>query len=884
MGNLKYTINPAAPRLLLTPAARAPLKARDDALWHQVHASTEDLLSKSPSEVVDRTTRVDLKLFSLGLVGWLTEEQRYHNHLLACALELAGRSWAGWTNRRYQMLAAAYAFDWLRTGIVSFSASDRRTIAAKILANATWTGKDSEYIDGHSRGNLMAQFVGALAISEGSDIEQAKVLAQLDHALDFWFGASPGAPSAIDVERHYGSGSGKGTGYYFYASWMLWNFLLPVLNGLADKHLNGIAWSRESWMLQQPRYWLHAFDRGDGNYAPVGDTNRLGNPWLHPSRRFAMAALASGLVNSSYRGEMTWLLDRQNAFDPDPPPAYERAIEWALIDRQAIPPKPPQFRETLTLLPDREYHYTSRPDDPAKSSQVWIRAEEFYKTNHAHLDCGSIQLHVEGKACLIDRNYYATSDESADYNGEAHRYFFQQTIAHSGTILVDSGETEPHRARVKPHSGSVPLLDGKGGQRYKQYDHPTKGRIYYPGDARSLVEDGGGNAWRRCERGKGLRWISGEEGKWTHLAASIAPAYATEGATTARVRRADLQWLVIHAGVIWSRPLILILHRVETDDKTNKKVLVLNPGEQGDFEWSAPAGLLGSRNVGSDNPARDGWFVDQFAYVSGGKNYLPTGKMLAAERRAQDTGKLRIEVFPLEQREEDWFPVLLVPKLKGEASPPKAWIVEPDWYGVEFGSMAFRLHKFETRAQVGDLPLPVPQPPEKPMTEQIIDNGDTRTTFTGSWKESGGTQPFGAGSLFAKDEPSEYLWRFTVDPGRYEVFAWWTEWQSRSATAKYEVKTSIETKSFSVNQQANGGRWNLLGVIDSSDLLTVTLAAPADGSSYCADAVRVRSVAEPPEPEPEPEPPAERSPEALDCLRLADRFDELHRQIREGGI
>ena len=52
----------------------------------------------------------------------------------------------------------------------------------------------------------------------------------------------------------------------------------------------------------------------------------------------------------------------------------------------------------------------------------------------------------------------------------------------------------------------------------------------------------------------------------------------------------------------------------------------------------------------------------------------------------------------------------------------------------------------------------------------IIDNGGSGTSSTGTWQVSGGTSPYGANSLWARDGAT-YTWQFASQPaGTYEVY------------------------------------------------------------------------------------------------------------------
>ncbi|MGQ9591091.1 MAG: golvesin C-terminal-like domain-containing protein [Planctomycetota bacterium] len=123
----------------------------------------------------------------------------------------------------------------------------------------------------------------------------------------------------------------------------------------------------------------------------------------------------------------------------------------------------------------------------------------------------------------------------------------------------------------------------------------------------------------------------------------------------------------------------------------------------------------------------------------------------------------------------------------------------------------------------------------------VLDNGAPGTSFTGTWTVSGGANPYppavpGATSLYARSGPT-YTYAFEVPvPGTYDVFAWWTEWPSRSASVPYDIQHFGGTATVTVNQKTNGGKWNLLGTYTFGAAARVTIRAVGSDTT-CADAV-----------------------------------------------
>lgn len=131
--------------------------------------------------------------------------------------------------------------------------------------------------------------------------------------------------------------------------------------------------------------------------------------------------------------------------------------------------------------------------------------------------------------------------------------------------------------------------------------------------------------------------------------------------------------------------------------------------------------------------------------------------------------------------------------------------------------------------------------------EIIIDNGGAGTSYKGTWAASGGTNPYGTNSLWARVATSYYTWSFTpTQDGSYEVYMWWTEFSSRGTAIPVAVTHSLGTADLAVDQQANGGQWNSLGTyrFNAGQTFSVKLFTAGDDSTTCADAVRVVRVSD----------------------------------------
>jgi anthranilate/para-aminobenzoate synthase component II len=129
------------------------------------------------------------------------------------------------------------------------------------------------------------------------------------------------------------------------------------------------------------------------------------------------------------------------------------------------------------------------------------------------------------------------------------------------------------------------------------------------------------------------------------------------------------------------------------------------------------------------------------------------------------------------------------------------------------------------------------------QADVIIDNGGGGTSSTGTWAASGGTTPYGANSLWARDGAT-YTWTMTSQPaGTYEVYMWWSGWSSRATNVPVTIVHRDGSNTINVNQLQNAGKWNSLGQFYFNGTGTVSIRA-AYGStlSTCADAVRFVNV------------------------------------------
>lgn len=130
---------------------------------------------------------------------------------------------------------------------------------------------------------------------------------------------------------------------------------------------------------------------------------------------------------------------------------------------------------------------------------------------------------------------------------------------------------------------------------------------------------------------------------------------------------------------------------------------------------------------------------------------------------------------------------------------------------------------------------------QEASAETIIDNRDSRTSFTGTWQVSSGSNPYDVDSYWSRDG-STFSWIFSpAIAGYHELFMWWTEWSSRSAAVPVDIEHAGATSRVYIDQQQNGGRWNSLGnyLFEAGSSYSITITAQSSPTSTCADAVRL---------------------------------------------
>ena len=136
-------------------------------------------------------------------------------------------------------------------------------------------------------------------------------------------------------------------------------------------------------------------------------------------------------------------------------------------------------------------------------------------------------------------------------------------------------------------------------------------------------------------------------------------------------------------------------------------------------------------------------------------------------------------------------------------------------------------------------------PPPPTGVEVIVDNLDAGFSKLGTWAESSASGEYLASSVVNGTVGNSATWTVNLTAaGNYQVYAWWAASSNRVTNAPYAITTSGGTTTVSVNQQANGGKWNLLGTYGfGAGSASVTLTHPGGSGLWSsADAVRFTPV------------------------------------------
>ena len=140
---------------------------------------------------------------------------------------------------------------------------------------------------------------------------------------------------------------------------------------------------------------------------------------------------------------------------------------------------------------------------------------------------------------------------------------------------------------------------------------------------------------------------------------------------------------------------------------------------------------------------------------------------------------------------------------------------------------------------------PPPPPPPPVGVEVIVDNLTAGFSKTGTWSESSASGEYLGSSVVNGALGNWAKWTANLTAaGNYQVYAWWAAADNRVTNAPYAIAHAGGTATVTVNQQSNGGKWNLLGTYAfNAGAASVTLTHPGGSGVWSsADAVKFTPV------------------------------------------
>ena len=147
--------------------------------------------------------------------------------------------------------------------------------------------------------------------------------------------------------------------------------------------------------------------------------------------------------------------------------------------------------------------------------------------------------------------------------------------------------------------------------------------------------------------------------------------------------------------------------------------------------------------------------------------------------------------------------------------------------------------------------------PDQDVSDLIIDNN--AATVTGTWStQSTSTDKFGSDYRFKSRGTNTAFLTYTPTillAGDYQVFEWHPAGSNRAQNAPHIVNHSLGSQTVSVNQQNNGGKWNLVGTFGFNEgtagnvRITDGFATPTNGV-VMADAIKLVYIPPPAPPTP----------------------------------
>ncbi len=134
--------------------------------------------------------------------------------------------------------------------------------------------------------------------------------------------------------------------------------------------------------------------------------------------------------------------------------------------------------------------------------------------------------------------------------------------------------------------------------------------------------------------------------------------------------------------------------------------------------------------------------------------------------------------------------------------------------------------------------MPGAQP--EPTAEVVVDDLDSNTSSSGTWRTSSGPDPWAGHSAYS-DAGGTFRWMPELtQAGTYTVYARWTYHANRSSSVPYRIGHSGGEHEVIVDQRApsQAGQWRVLGSFDFAAGSAGYVEVSSENGQASADAVR----------------------------------------------
>ena len=113
---------------------------------------------------------------------------------------------------------------------------------------------------------------------------------------------------------------------------------------------------------------------------------------------------------------------------------------------------------------------------------------------------------------------------------------------------------------------------------------------------------------------------------------------------------------------------------------------------------------------------------------------------------------------------------------------------------------------------------------------------------SGTWTTSTSLQGYRFGGDYYHDNNASkgslsISYKAVINPGTYEVFAWWAANSNRASNTPFDIMHSSGTTTVTKNQQVDGSQWNSLGTYTFSSTAEIRIRNAGTNGYVVADAI-----------------------------------------------